>query len=207
VGWSGKALVPADDALPALAALAQQHRLEDYRLLVQAGQEEMAAGEVAASVGIAPNTLSFHFDRLRHAGLVTFQRRGRSLINASALRHNERADRLPDGEFSKTSATSMKSVMTSAVKNSPIAAAATMARGGRDSDERDSCGILPLEAVLMIVVIVCVTRTACAAYRDLLQSSCEPPGLPQVRLHGLDHSSPPCRRSASLAGSTTCRRI
>src|SRR5215468_9952391 len=70
-------------AVAALAALAQEHRLEVYRLLVQAGREGMAAGEVAAGVGIAPNTLSFHLDRLRHAGLVTFERRGRSLIYAA----------------------------------------------------------------------------------------------------------------------------
>jgi DNA-binding transcriptional ArsR family regulator len=44
-------------------------RLDTYRLLVQAGREGMQAGEIAAAPGIAPNTLSFHFDRLRHAGL------------------------------------------------------------------------------------------------------------------------------------------
>lgn len=43
----------------------------------------MAAGEVANGVGIPPNTLSFHLDRLRHAGLVTFARHGRSLIYAA----------------------------------------------------------------------------------------------------------------------------
>jgi ArsR family transcriptional regulator, arsenate/arsenite/antimonite-responsive transcriptional repressor len=59
------------DAVAALAALAQEHRLEVYRLLVQAGPSGMAAGEVASAIGIAPNTLSFHFDRLRHAGLVS----------------------------------------------------------------------------------------------------------------------------------------
>ena len=43
----------------------------------------MAAGEVANGVGIPPNTLSFHLDRLRHAGLLTFARQGRSLIYAA----------------------------------------------------------------------------------------------------------------------------
>jgi ArsR family transcriptional regulator, arsenate/arsenite/antimonite-responsive transcriptional repressor len=71
------------DAIAALAALAQEHRLEVYRLLVQAGPSGMAAGEVASAVGIAPNTLSFHFDRLRHAGLVSVARQGRSLIYAA----------------------------------------------------------------------------------------------------------------------------
>ena len=43
----------------------------------------MAVGEVASSLGIAPNTLSFHFDRLRHAGLVSVVRHDRSLIYAA----------------------------------------------------------------------------------------------------------------------------
>jgi len=71
------------DAVAALAALAQEHRLEVYRLLVQAGPGGMAAGEVASALGIAPNTLSFHLDRLRHAGLVSVARQGRSLIYAA----------------------------------------------------------------------------------------------------------------------------
>jgi len=69
-----------EDVVAALAALAQEHRLEVYRMLVQSGPGGMAAGEVASAVGIPPNTLSFHFDRLRHAGLVSFERQGRSLI-------------------------------------------------------------------------------------------------------------------------------
>src|SRR5215813_14750769 len=71
------------DAVAALAALAQEHRLEVYRILVQAGPSGMAAGEVASAVDIPPNTLSFHLDRLRHAGLVKFERQGRSLIYAA----------------------------------------------------------------------------------------------------------------------------
>ena len=46
-------------------------------------EQGMAAGEVATALGIAPNTLSFHFDRLRHAGLVSVARQGRSLIYAA----------------------------------------------------------------------------------------------------------------------------
>jgi ArsR family transcriptional regulator, arsenate/arsenite/antimonite-responsive transcriptional repressor len=71
------------DAVVALAALAQENRLDVYRLLVRAGPEGVPAGEVASALGIAPNTLSFHFDRLRHAGLVSVVRRGRSLIYAA----------------------------------------------------------------------------------------------------------------------------
>jgi DNA-binding transcriptional ArsR family regulator len=71
------------DALAALSALAQENRLDTFRLLVQAGPGGMPAGQVAARLKLAPNTLSFHFDRLRVAGLVTVRREGRSLIYAA----------------------------------------------------------------------------------------------------------------------------
>ena len=58
----------------------QENRLGAFRLLVQAGPEGMAAGEVAAALKVPPNTLSFHFDRLRNAGLIKVERRSRSLI-------------------------------------------------------------------------------------------------------------------------------
>jgi ArsR family transcriptional regulator, arsenate/arsenite/antimonite-responsive transcriptional repressor len=71
------------DAVAALAALAQDSRLEVFRLLVQAGPEGMPAGQVAQQLDLAPNTLTFHFDRLRQAGLVTVRREGRSMIYAA----------------------------------------------------------------------------------------------------------------------------
>src|ERR1700716_2375693 len=71
------------DAITALAALAQDNRLDVYRLLVQAGPEGLPAGQVAAALALAPNTLTFHFDRLRVAGLVTVRRAGRSMIYAA----------------------------------------------------------------------------------------------------------------------------
>jgi ArsR family transcriptional regulator, arsenate/arsenite/antimonite-responsive transcriptional repressor len=70
-------------ALAALAALAQEHRLDVFRLLVEAGPDGMPAGAVAEALRLAPNALTFHFDRLRHAGLVTVQREGRSMIYAA----------------------------------------------------------------------------------------------------------------------------
>jgi ArsR family transcriptional regulator, arsenate/arsenite/antimonite-responsive transcriptional repressor len=72
-----------ENVVTALAALAQDNRLDVFRLLVQAGREGMPAGQVAEALGLAPNTLSFHFDRLRHAGLVTVRREGRSMIYAA----------------------------------------------------------------------------------------------------------------------------
>lgn len=71
------------DAITALAALAQENRLDVFRLLVQAGPEGMPAGEVADALDLAPNNLTFHFDRLREAGLVTVRREGRSMIYAA----------------------------------------------------------------------------------------------------------------------------
>src|SRR5712671_6956243 len=70
------------DVVAALAALAQDNRLDVFRLLVQAGPEGLPAGAIATSLDLAPNTLTFHFDRLRTAGLVTVRRDGRSMIYA-----------------------------------------------------------------------------------------------------------------------------
>ena len=71
------------DALAALAAMAQDNRLDIFRLLVEAGRDGMAAGAVAEALGLAPNALTFHLDRLRDADLVTVRRDGRSMIYAA----------------------------------------------------------------------------------------------------------------------------
>jgi DNA-binding transcriptional ArsR family regulator len=71
------------DTIAALAALAQENRLDVFRLLVQAGPQGLAAGAVAEKLSLAPNTLSFHLDRLRTAGLISVKREGRSLIYAA----------------------------------------------------------------------------------------------------------------------------
>ena len=70
-------------AIAALAALAQENRLDVYRLLIQAGPNGMAAGAIAEELGVAPNTLTFHLDRLRNAGLIAVRREGRSMIYAA----------------------------------------------------------------------------------------------------------------------------
>lgn len=71
------------DAISALAALAQESRLDIYRLLVQAGSSGMPAGRIGERLGVPSATLSFHLNQLRQAGLITFQRQGRSLIYAA----------------------------------------------------------------------------------------------------------------------------
>jgi len=64
-------------AVTALSALAQESRLEVYRLLVQAGPEGVAASEIAERLGIPANTLSFHLKTLSHAELVQSRQAGR----------------------------------------------------------------------------------------------------------------------------------
>ena len=71
------------EAIAALAALAQESRLDVFRLLVQAGAEGVPAGRIAERLGLPAATLSFHLNQLRQAGLVTFRRDGRSLIYAA----------------------------------------------------------------------------------------------------------------------------
>jgi ArsR family transcriptional regulator len=65
------------DALACLNALAQEHRLNLFRLLVQAGDEGLAVGELAAATGLAGATLTNHLHVLRRAGMVSDERRGR----------------------------------------------------------------------------------------------------------------------------------
>ncbi len=70
-------------AVAALAALAQDSRLDIFRLLVQAGAEGVPAGQIGERLALPAATLSFHLSQLRHAGLVTFRRAGKSLIYAA----------------------------------------------------------------------------------------------------------------------------
>ena len=67
-------------AVVALAALAQDHRLALFRLLVQAGEHGMSAGAIADRLGIPNSSLSFHLTQLRGAGLISQERQHRSLI-------------------------------------------------------------------------------------------------------------------------------
>jgi ArsR family transcriptional regulator, arsenate/arsenite/antimonite-responsive transcriptional repressor len=67
-------------AIAALGALAQEHRLALFRLLVQAGEEGMAAGAIAEALGIPNSSLSFHLAQLNRAGLIRQERQHRSLI-------------------------------------------------------------------------------------------------------------------------------
>ena len=66
--------------IKALGALAQEHRLAAYRLLVQAGPDGMPAGALAEALGAPASSMSFHLAQLANAGLVMQRRQSRSII-------------------------------------------------------------------------------------------------------------------------------
>jgi DNA-binding transcriptional ArsR family regulator len=67
-------------AVKALAALAQESRLDAFRLLVEAGRKGLSAGEISERLDIPPATMSFHLKELTATGLISPTRNGRSLI-------------------------------------------------------------------------------------------------------------------------------
>lgn len=67
-------------AVGALGALAHEHRLGIYRLLVEKGPEGLSAGAIGEAVGLAPSSLTFHLQNLHRAGLIVQRRESRSLI-------------------------------------------------------------------------------------------------------------------------------
>lgn len=70
----------SETVVRALGALAQEHRLALFRLLVQAGPDGLAAGAIAEALGVPASSLSFHLAQLTNAGLIAQRRDGRSLI-------------------------------------------------------------------------------------------------------------------------------
>lgn len=74
------AAIEAAHIVRALGALASEHRLAAFRLLVTAGPGGLAAGSIASELGVSASALSFHLSALAGAGLVTQLRRGRSII-------------------------------------------------------------------------------------------------------------------------------
>ena len=69
-------------AIRTLGALAQEARLDIFRLLVRAGCDGLPAGRIGKALGVPAATLSFHLKELKNAGVVTCRRDGRSLIYA-----------------------------------------------------------------------------------------------------------------------------
>lgn len=72
-------IVDKPQTIDALNALAQETRLELFRLIVSAGPNGLTPSVLSRQLKIAPPTLSFHLGRLAHAGLVRSRRRGRSI--------------------------------------------------------------------------------------------------------------------------------
>ena len=70
----------AQDAIGALGALAHEHRLAIFRLLIEQGPQGLPAGRIAASLRLAPSSLTFHLQSLLRAGLVSRRRESRQLI-------------------------------------------------------------------------------------------------------------------------------
>jgi DNA-binding transcriptional ArsR family regulator len=67
-------------AIAALGALAQETRLEAFRLLVATGPQGLPAGVISERLGVLPSSLTFHLNQLHHAGLITQRRQSRQLI-------------------------------------------------------------------------------------------------------------------------------
>jgi ArsR family transcriptional regulator, arsenate/arsenite/antimonite-responsive transcriptional repressor len=72
--------VERKQAIAALGALAQETRLDLFRLLVTCGPEGLPAGVIAERLGVLPSSLSFHLAQLVHAGLITQRRLSRQII-------------------------------------------------------------------------------------------------------------------------------
>jgi ArsR family transcriptional regulator, arsenate/arsenite/antimonite-responsive transcriptional repressor len=70
----------AKDVIEALGALAHEHRLGIFRLLVERGPVGLPAGRIAERVGLVPSSLTFHLQNLQRGGLITQRREGRQLI-------------------------------------------------------------------------------------------------------------------------------
>jgi ArsR family transcriptional regulator len=64
----------------ALGALAHEHRLAIFRLLVERGPVGLPAGRIAERVGLVPSSLTFHLQTLQRAGLITQRRESRQLF-------------------------------------------------------------------------------------------------------------------------------
>jgi ArsR family transcriptional regulator len=73
----------ATETVDALGALAHEHRLGIYRLLVEKGPEGLSAGDIAERIGLVPSSLTFHVQSLQRAGLISQRRVSRQLFYAA----------------------------------------------------------------------------------------------------------------------------
>lgn len=75
----------SSSAISALAALAQNTRLDTFRVLVKHEPKGLPAGELASAIGVPQNTMSAHLKTLTQAGLISGERRSRSIIYRANL--------------------------------------------------------------------------------------------------------------------------
>jgi ArsR family transcriptional regulator len=68
------------EVISALGALAHEHRLAIFRLLVERGPAGLPAGKIADRMGLVPSSLTFHLQNLQRAGLIAQRRESRQLI-------------------------------------------------------------------------------------------------------------------------------
>jgi ArsR family transcriptional regulator len=73
-------MMKAKDAIDALGALAHEHRLAVFRLLVERGPGGLPAGQIGKRLGLVPSSLTFHLQNLQRAGLIRQRRESRQLI-------------------------------------------------------------------------------------------------------------------------------
>ena len=76
----------AKDVIEALGALAHEHRLAIFRLLVERGPEGLPAGRIGERLGLVPSSLTFHLQNLQRAGLIGQRRDSRQLIYSADFR-------------------------------------------------------------------------------------------------------------------------
>jgi ArsR family transcriptional regulator, arsenate/arsenite/antimonite-responsive transcriptional repressor len=115
-------------AISAFGALAHEHRLAIYRLLVERGPEGLSAGIIGERVGLLPSSLTFHLQNLQRAGLISQQRVSRQLIySADFDAMNELIGYLTDnccGQGSAACTTACKPLTTAAKSKSKFRKAA-----------------------------------------------------------------------------------
>ena len=70
----------ASPVITALNALAHEHRLAGFRLLVQAGPAGLSAGSISGAIGISPASMSFHLKDLVKAHLIEQRHEGRKIF-------------------------------------------------------------------------------------------------------------------------------
>lgn len=118
-----------DDAIRALAALAQEHRLAIFRRLVAVGEAGQTAGQLADAVGIAAQGLSFHIKELERAGLVTAERQGRF------IRYRLAVDQMRDlMTFLTEDCCGGRPELCGGLPNSPTVCCPSPAKGSRHVD-------------------------------------------------------------------------